>query len=73
MIRSIFIAITTLASLVSSHDFKFKRALSVRDENTNIVSDTYVSEHFDLDNGAVRRSEIGGKTIDHLLSLFTNS
>ena len=55
MIRSLF-AITTLATLVSSHDFKFQRALSVRDENTNIISDTYISQHFELDNGAVRRS-----------------
>ena len=60
MIRSLFAI--TLATLVSSHDFKFQRALSVRDENTNIISDTYISQHFELDNGAVHRSHTHTQT-----------
>ena len=50
----IIFAIATLVTLVSSHRFNFQRALSVRDEEKNIISDTYISEHFELDNGAVR-------------------
>ena len=50
----IIFAIATLVTLVSSHRFNFQRALSVKDEEKNIISDTYISEHFELDNGAVR-------------------